>query len=629
MRVMHKTVCMTAAMLCMAAGATVLPGMEFPVSFRAMPGADVEVFPDGPLVVRVQGPSSKSGVEILPSQENDAWDWSNVGQVGVVVSNRSDRAGHVTVAVVCEGIPPDEAPTRREHLPPHSTREIVVLISDTAYVTDGAVALVGMNGKPPALKDCADFGKTVRVDVFRKSPVPYPFEFAVLKVKPTFAARKPVVIPASGFFPFIDRYGQFKHGDRPGKIHSDEELAAARKAEEAWLAGHRNSPIPDADKYGGWAGGPQLKATGFFRTEKVDGKWWFVDPDGHLFFSLGIECLYAGTGTPVAGRENYFEELSQAEIGVTNRNPVSFLQHNLQRKYGSKWNEAFARTVHTRFKAWGVNTLGNWCWDWRIWTQRKTPYVATIDFSSKTALPNLGKGCGGRKVPDVNSAKFVEDLTKSAEWYARQIRNDPWCLGVFVDNELDWFACGEEVSAVAEKYYSTVRAVLKKSLPNHLYLGSRIHRAPSAVYLSAARHCDVVSCNCYEREPSYHANIRPDGPDKPIIIGEFHFGAKDRGFFTGGLVTVYDQDERGRCFRRYVEACLENPHYVGCHWFQYQDQPVSGRSDGENYNCGFVNICDIPYPEMVEASRAVAVQMYVRRYGKLLDKQKPTKGKPE
>lgn len=106
---MHKTVCMTAAMLCIGARASLLPGIEFPVSFRAMPGADVEEIPGGPLVVRVQGSSSKSGVEILPSQENGAWDWSNVGQVGVVVSNRSDRAGHVTVAVVCEGLSPDAA----------------------------------------------------------------------------------------------------------------------------------------------------------------------------------------------------------------------------------------------------------------------------------------------------------------------------------------------------------------------------------------------------------------------------------------------------------------------------------------------------------------------------------------
>ena len=38
--------------------------------------------------------------------------------------------------------------------------------------------------------------------------------------------------------------------------------------------------------------GPKLRATGFFRAEKVGGKWWLVDPEGHLFFSLGVTCVY-------------------------------------------------------------------------------------------------------------------------------------------------------------------------------------------------------------------------------------------------------------------------------------------------------------------------------------------------
>jgi hypothetical protein len=113
-------------------------------------------------------------------------------------------------------------------------------------------------------------------------------------VRTAFAAAKPAIIAATNFFPFCDRYGQFKHADWPGKIHSDDELLKARRREEAWLAAHRESPIPDADKYGGWKGGPQLAATGFFRTEKVDGRWWLVDPEGHLFFSLGIAAGSCG-----------------------------------------------------------------------------------------------------------------------------------------------------------------------------------------------------------------------------------------------------------------------------------------------------------------------------------------------
>ena len=59
-------------------------------------------------------------------------------------------------------------------------------------------------------------------------------------------------------------------------------------------------------KYGGYAGA-KAKATGFFRVEQIDGKWWFVDPDGHLFLSTGVNGFGSyGGGTRIAGRENYY-----------------------------------------------------------------------------------------------------------------------------------------------------------------------------------------------------------------------------------------------------------------------------------------------------------------------------------
>jgi hypothetical protein len=100
-------------------------------------------------------------------------------------------------------------------------------------------------------------------------------------------------------------------------------------------------------------------------------------------------------------------------------------------------------------------------------------------------------------------------------------------------------------------------------------------------------------------------------PFKPVIIGEFHFGALDRGLFHPGLVPVASQKERANTYRRYVTDCLKSPVIVGCHWFMYQDEPLTGRIyDGENYQIGFVDIADTPYQETVEASRAVAADMY-------------------
>ena len=42
-------------------------------------------------------------------------------------------------------------------------------------------------------------------------------------------------------------------------------------------------------------------------------------------------------------------------------------------------------------------------------------------------------------------------------------------------------------------------------------------------------------------------------------------------------------------------------YFLGVHWFQWQDQPVLGRMDGENYNIGLVDVTNRPYPELVQA----------------------------
>ena len=63
----------------------------------------------------------------------------------------------------------------------------------------------------------------------------------------------------------------------------------------------------------------------------------------------------------------------------------------------------------------------------------------------------------------------------------------------------------------------------------------------------------------------------------------------------------------------YQKSALENPQVVGVHWFQYVDEHVAGRADGENYNVGLVDVCDTPYPEMVRAIRRIGASMYEYR----------------
>jgi len=75
-----------------------------------------------------------------------------------------------------------------------------------------------------------------------------------------------------------------------------------------------------------------------------------------------------------------------------------------------------------------------------------------------------------------------------------------------------------------------------------------------------------------------------------------------------------DQNERAEKYESYVRGVLRNPQFVGCHWFKYMDEPTSGRAlDGENYQIGFVDIADTPYPETIDAVRKVGYDMYKYR----------------
>jgi hypothetical protein len=62
-----------------------------------------------------------------------------------------------------------------------------------------------------------------------------------------------------------------------------------------------------------------------------------------------------------------------------------------------------------------------------------------------------------------------------------------------------------------------------------------------------------------------------------------------------------------------VQGALQNEWLVGTHWFQFGDQATTGRGDGENYQIGFLDVCDTPYPEIIQASRDIADRMYPLR----------------
>jgi hypothetical protein len=246
------------------------------------------------------------------------------------------------------------------------------------------------------------------------------------------------------FFPFVDGFGQYRHLEWSNKVHSVAELQQNAINEAADLAAN---PGPDQwCDYGGWLNGPQLTATGAFRVQKYQGDWWFVDPHGHLFWSHGVTGMNGpSVPTGVTDRQNYFGNLplpgdTDAQFYVTNASTVAggyytgtkpltmdYMAANALLKYGTNWADYTLDLNHTRLRSWGMNSIGGWTVT-NVYLERRTPYARVF-------YPYVGPINGDSRMPDYFNPAFATALTNTL---SGPERNDPWCLGFYINNELDW-----------------------------------------------------------------------------------------------------------------------------------------------------------------------------------------------
>ena len=415
------------------------------------------------------------------------------------------------------------------------------------------------------------------------------------------------------YVPFVDKYGQFARADWRFKVKLDETFAKDLAAERKHLKG-----APEEwDRFGGWKNGPKLRATGHFRTEKVDGKWWLVTPEGHLFFSVGLDVTRVMTDISNGKLHPDWYESPVPEDGK-----MAFTIWNLEKKFGRKdFEDEYYDFVLKRFDSWGLNTIGNWS-SGDLTIKSKKPYVISVLERAKGVKRMQKFHLYDFSAPDFEQ-KFRAAIREkfATDRALAHAAKDPMCIGFFIDNELQfhrWIPDVGEGRAAAgvDLYFRICREELNRLAPGKLYLGSRFvgFRQPGLLWRTAAKYCDVITVNAYANSV-YNISDRmfKKGEEKPILVGEFHFGCLDRGMFKPGLAPVWSQAERGRSYMRFVEGCLQHPLFVGCHWFQYRDQPLLGRGDGEAYQIGFVDVCDRPYPELCRSARMVGETMYQKR----------------
>ncbi len=355
----------------------------------------------------------------------------------------------------------------------------------------------------------------------------------------------------------------------------------------------------ELSKYGGWKA-HRVAATGFFRVEKIDGRWWAIDPEGYLYVHLAPNSVHLDDFT--------------------------------------------ADEIYQLLPQYGFNGLG--CWSdnddiIKSSLKKQTPlaYCPNISFIAEYRR---------QRDPRIEMPVFDDEF----ETYANQLaqgfssyKNDPHVFGYFSDNELPWrdeglpahvaitnprdknyitaieflTARGKTagnwdmedqyayMALMAERYYSVVSAAIKNVDSNHMYIGSRCHSTEKQIedfMRNAGKYVDVFSMNHYHKWSSRQVEIQniSELSGRPLMITEF-YAMQDMPIVESGAGwLVLDQASRGLFYQNFVSTLAETGYVVGWHWFKFQDDA--------NGNKGIVDESGNLYTELLNEMQQMNSQLY-------------------
>lgn len=392
-------------------------------------------------------------------------------------------------------------------------------------------------------------------------------------------------------------------------------------------------------KFGGRADRLQ-KATGFFRVEKLGDRWWLIDPAGGPFVFNGVASVKLRND--FAAREPFERLFGTAEV----------------------WR---SRTFE-QFRQLGFRGIGGFSDHEVLRTAEKPmPYTVTLSlmssFGKTLGLTHQQPGHTGYEQDclPVFHPDFPAFCRKVCEEKLAAMKDDPWLVGVFSDNEMPvapdmldrmlrldssrpglramrdaataWLGkrnvnrakIGDKdrrafVEHVYETYFRITTETIRRVLPHHLCLGSRFHGPAvnqSAVWRAAGRWCDVISINYYYvwTPKTEDLNHWAEWSGKPCLITEFYAKGADSGMAntTGAGWLVRTQADRGAFYQNFTLALLRSKTCVGWHWFKYMDNdPADPKTDPSNKdsNKGMFSATYAPYQPLLDAMRELNIWVY-------------------
>ncbi|HEY5653403.1 MAG TPA: beta-galactosidase [Pontiella sp.] len=616
---------------------------------------------------------------LLPAQE-ESWNMDSISVLGLMAKNTGTNELVLDLMLENKNATGwSDSALGRTIIKPGEEIPVGIAFGRSGDYQTTHSAYLRMSGKPNGEFrhwHMIDSSEVTALTISCKEKGPHSFELAQM-----FPLQK-IDNSKMGVFPILDHYGQYTLKDWPDKARSDADIRNSTKL-DAQLEKELGEPT-GYTTYGGWKKGPKFEATGFFRTQQHEGRWWFIDPEGYLFWSYGVNCIGVdfASQTPTERDQAVFTDLpakddkdfGQFHIKLDVEDNYKMLRDvphydftcaNLFRKYGKDWKTKYIDRDIARMHYCNINTIGAWS-DNAVVARKKVPYVAMVHYEY---------GFAAEKLPDPFNPATRAGLRKAIEEYPIPFKNDPWCLGAFVNNELHWANdvktqmvdifgyddednrpvrhifinwlkqkyntvealntawetsftawddllnvltkdqlkkadeddCSALTTLLAEAFYKLIDEELERYSPNTLYMGSRFNSGGTEVIAAAAKYADVISANIYWYTPHLGAF---GTSDKPVLISEFHFANVSGNNLGSGLRSAQDSIQQGRLFKAFMEEAVDHPQIVGAHWFQWRDQSVAGRYDGENYDVGFFDVADIPNEDLIRSAEEFGRNLY-------------------
>ncbi len=296
---------------------------------------------------------------------------------------------------------------------------------------------------------------------------------------------------------YIDRYGQNNWVNFPEKITSDEQLKADARAERTTLR-----PLPSIwDQYGGDKTATGYGATGKFKIQKVDGKWWLVNPLGNLTYITAVTQVdYTLTpgyvGDPGSTRRGAYVSLDRTGL-LNNAFKDNQLCHgvgifcggttwsaytsNIIRKYDTggltfqQIVEKWRLNQTNRMREWGFNAMTDRYAEnlmgWRNGV-REMPFITQFNLKGKTTYQKV-PGTNNR-LPDPFDPAFEAEVNRMMSAYFNttypgttlKVKDDPYAIGSAPDNEIPW-GLGGEKETNPKNIYGNMLKVLEQGSNQH------------------------------------------------------------------------------------------------------------------------------------------------------------------